>query len=42
MGNISSILGQRVTVEEPAATVDGVFSPPPLKTIAWSASASLE
>jgi hypothetical protein len=42
MGKISSILGQRVTAEEPSVTTGVVFSPPPLKTIAWSAFASPE
>jgi hypothetical protein len=42
MGKISSILGQQVAAEEMAAAANDVFSPPPLKTIALSASALLE
>jgi hypothetical protein len=35
-------MGLWVAAEEPAAVAAGVFSPPPLKTIACSASMSLE
>jgi hypothetical protein len=38
MGKIS-ILDQRVSIEEPAAAADDIFSHPPLKTIRCSASA---